>query len=147
MLVEQRREGLDGNIRFLAQCGGGKNAYECCRAGLDDDAARCARSSRGEGQRSRRIAALLATDGAFATSQPHWRFLVEREGGAVRAENVSTNEEGKREALHNEQWVDHRNAGDFDGRVEVAAYLSAGASNADDVRCCASERLNHRSVA
>ena len=49
MLVEQRGEGLDGNIRLLAQCGGGSYANECCRAGLDDGAARCARSERGRG--------------------------------------------------------------------------------------------------
>ena len=73
--------------------------------------------------------------------------IVEREDGAVRAENISTDEEGKREALHNEQGMVHRDAGDFNGRVDVAAYLSAGASNADDVRCCASEWLNHGSVA
>ena len=46
--------------------------------------------------------------------------------------------EGKREVIHNEQWMVHRDAGDFDGRVDVAAYYSAGASNADDVKCCAS---------
>ena len=43
--------------------------------------------------------------------------------------------ETKREALHNEQGMVHRYAGDFNGRVDVAAYLSATASNADDVRC------------
>ena len=36
----------------------------------------------------------------------------------------------------------HRDAGDFDGRVDVAAYFNAGASNADDVGVCARERLN-----
>ena len=40
----------------------------------------------------------------------------------------------------------HCDAGDFNGRVDVAAYLSAGASNADDVRCCASKLLDHGSV-
>ena len=66
---------------------------------------------------SRRVDALLATDGALAISQPHWRSLVEREDGAVRAENIITDEKGKREALHNKQWVVHRDAGDFDGHV------------------------------
>ena len=65
----------------------------------------------------------------------------------MRAENISTDEGGKREAFHNEQWMVHRDAGDFDGRVDVAAYLSAGTFNADDVRCSASERLDHGSVA
>ena len=147
MLVEQRREGLDGNIRLLAQRSGDTNANKCFRAGLDDDAARCARSERGEGQRSWRIGALLATDGTFATSQPHWRGLVEHEDGALRAENISTDEEGKREALNNEQGMVHRDAGDYNGHVDVAAYLSAGTSNADDVRCCACEWLDHGSVA
>ena len=99
------------------------------------------------GQRSKRICALLVTYGALAISQPHLRSLVEREDGAVRAENISTDEEGKREARHNEQGMVHRDAGDFNGRVDVAEYLSAGASNADDVRCCACERLNYWSVA
>ena len=54
---------------------------------------------------------------------------------------------GKREVRHNEQWVVHREAGDFNGRVDIAAYLSAGAFYADDVRCCVSEWLNHWSVA
>ena len=78
--------------------------------------------------------------------QPHWRSLVERKDGAVRAANISTNLKRKREALHNKQWMVHRDAIDFDKRVDVASYLSAGASNVDDVRCCASERLNHGSV-
>ena len=65
----------------------------------------------------------------------------------MRAEDIDANEEGEREALHHEQGIMHRDAGDFNGRVDVAAYLSAGASNADDVRCCASEWLDNRSVA
>ena len=142
MLVEQRRERLDGNIRLLAQRSGGTNANECCRAGLNDDAARCARSERGEGQRSRRIGALLATDGAVAISQPHWRSLVEHENGATRAENVGTDDKGKRKALHNEQWMVHRDAGNFNGRDDIAAYLSAGTSNTDDIRRSASEWVN-----
>ena len=120
---------------------------ECCRAGLDDNAAGCARSERSEGRSSRRIGALLATNGAFAISQPQRRSLVNREDSAVRAENIGANEEGEREALHNEQRVVYCDTGDFNGRVDIAAYLSAGSSNADDIRRCASEWLNNGSVA
>ena len=146
MLVEQRREGLDSNIRLLAQRGKGSNANECCRAGFDDNAARCARSKKGRKKGSGRVGALLSTDWALAVLQPHWRILVKREDGVVRAENISTDEKGKCEALHNEQWMVHSDAGDFYGRVDVAAYLSAGASDADDVRCSSSKRLDHGSV-
>ena len=103
MLVNQRCEDLDGNNRLLSQRGGGSYANECCRADLDDGAARCARSERGWGRSSGRVGALLATYVALAILQPHWRSLVERADGAVRGENISNNDEGKREALHNEQ--------------------------------------------
>ena len=65
----------------------------------------------------------------------------------MRAKDIGANEEGAREALHNEQGMVHREAGNFNGRVDVAAYLSAGASNTDDIRRCASERLDNGSVA
>ena len=146
-LFEQPREGLGSNIGFSAQRVGAAGANECSRAGLYDSAARSARAKRSRRRDNRQFGALLATDGAFAISQPHWRGLVELEDGAVRAENISTDKEGKLEALHNEQGMVHCDAVDFNGRVDVAAYLSAGASNADDVRCCASKRLNHESVA
>ena len=114
---------------------------------LDDGAARCARSKSSQRRGSRRVGALLATYKALTISESHSCNLVERDYGAVHAENINTNEERECEALHNEQWVVHREAAEFDGRVNLAAYLSAGNSNADDVRCCASERFNHGSVA
>ena len=64
----------------------------------------------------------------------------------MRAEDIGANEEGEREALHHEQGMMHRDAGDFNGRVDIAANLGADASNADDVRCCASEWLDNGSV-
>ena len=103
MLVEQRCEGLDSNIRFHAERGGGSNATGCCRPGLDDRAARYARSERGRGRSRGRVVALIVTDGAFAILEPHWRSLVERKDGAVRSENISTYKKDKREALHNEK--------------------------------------------
>ena len=124
--------------KLFAQSYVSTNANECCRVQLYDDAKLCAPSKRGERQRTRQIGALLAEDGAFAISQPHWRSLVERENGVVRAENLSTDDEGKREAFYNEQGMVDRDVNHFNGRVDVAAYLSAGPSNANDVRCNAS---------
>ena len=65
----------------------------------------------------------------------------------MRAEYIGANKEGEREALHEEQRVVYCDTGDFNGRVDIAAYLSAGAYNADDIRRCASEWLNNGSVA
>ena len=146
MVVEQRRERFDGNIRLLAQRSGGTNANECCRAGLDDSAARSARAKRSRRRDNKQFSSLLAADGALEVAQSHWRRLVKRDDSAVRAQYVGAYKEGKREAFHNEQGMVHRDVGDFNRRVDVASYLSAGASNADDVRCGARERLYHRRV-
>ena len=90
VLVEQRREGLDGNIRLLAQRSGSSNANEFCYSRLDDDAALCTGSERDGKRNSRRVGAMLATDGTLAISQPHWRSLAKREDSAVRAQDIST---------------------------------------------------------
>ena len=59
----------------------------------------------------------------------------------MRAQYVGAYEEGKREALHNEQRVMHCGTSEFNGRVDIAANHSASASNADDFRSGARERL------
>ena len=96
MIVEQRCERLDSNVCQLAQRGGGSHANKCCRANLDGDAARCARSERGEGRNSKRIDPLLAINSTFSISQPHRRSLVMREDSVVRAEDIGTMRENAR---------------------------------------------------
>ena len=62
-------------------------------------------------------------------------------------QDIDAYKEGKREALHHKQRVMHRNATDLNKRVDISANLGAGASNADDIRCSSSKRLNRGSVA
>ena len=64
----------------------------------------------------------------------------------MRAQYFGAYKEGKRESLHHKQRVMHCDNGKFNGRVNIAANRSACASNADDFRSGARERLYHRRV-
>ena len=145
-LFEQRRDGLDSNIGFSAQHAWAAGANECSRAGLYDSAARSARAKRSRRRDNMQFGALLAADGALAVAQSHWRRLVKRDYSAVRAQYVGAYKEGKREPLHHKQRVVHCGTGEFNGRVDIAANRSACASNADDFKSGARERLYHRCV-
>ena len=41
----------------------------------------------------------------------------------------------------------HRDAGDFNGRDDIAANVGANAANTDDVKCGTSEWLNRGGIA
>ena len=131
-----------GSAATFSSLHNGSHASECDRARLYDNAACCAGGERGRGWSSRQVGPLLATDNTLADAKSHRRRLIKREDRAMRAQYVGVYEYGKRETLNNKQQVLHRDTGNFDWRVDIAANLSAGAFNADNVRCSASERLD-----
>ena len=145
-LFEQRRKGLGSNIGFFAQHAGAAGANECRCAGLYDSAARFARATRSRKRDNRQFSLLLAANGALAFAESHWRRLVKREDSAVGTQYVGSYKDGKREPLHHKQRVMHCDTGEFTGRIDIAANRNACASNADDFRSGARERLYHRRV-
>ena len=97
--------------------------------------------ARGRRRLGRRRSALFTADGAYAYSQSHRRRLIQRQDRAVNTQDVRADDDWKREPLYHQQRMTHRDACDFNRHVNIPAYLSAGASNADDFRSGARERL------
>ena len=89
---------------------------------------------------------MFSVDGAYAYSQSHRRPLVQRQDRAVGMQDVRADDEGKRDALYHQHRMTHRDACDFNRHVNITANHSACASNADDFRSGAQERLYRRRV-